>query len=58
MRTAVALGIAADAASSDPSIAAGARDAFMLANRILGTVVGETLGYLLTAGLRIARIDP
>ena len=43
-------GFAADAASSDPTIAAGARDSFLLAHRVLGTVVGETLGYLLTAG--------
>ena len=42
-------GFAADAASSDPTIAAGARDSFLLAHRVLGTVVGETLGYLLTA---------
>ena len=42
-------GFAADAASSDPAIAAAARDSFLLAHRILGTVVGETLGYLLTA---------
>ena len=42
-------GFAADAASSDPAIAAGARDSFLLAHRVLGTVVGETFGYLLTA---------
>jgi hypothetical protein len=42
-------GFAADAASSDPAVAAGARDSFLLAHRLLGTVVGETLGYLLTA---------
>jgi hypothetical protein len=42
-------GFAADAASSDPAVAAGARDSFLLAHRILGTIVGETLGYLLTA---------
>ena len=42
-------GFAADAASTDPTIAAGARDSFLLAHRILGTVVGETLGYMLTA---------
>jgi hypothetical protein len=40
---------AADAASTDPAVAAGARDSFLLAHRLLGTVVGETLGYLLTA---------
>jgi hypothetical protein len=42
-------GFAANAASSDPATAAAARDSFLLAHRILGTVVGETLGYLLTA---------
>jgi Domain of unknown function (DUF4386) len=42
-------GFAADASSSDPAIAAGARDSFLLAHRIIGTVVGETFGYLLTA---------
>jgi hypothetical protein len=42
-------GFAADATSSDPTIAAGARDSFLLAHRVLGTVVGETFGYLLTA---------
>ena len=35
--------------SSDPTVAAGARDSFLLAHRVLGTVMGETLGYLLTA---------
>jgi hypothetical protein len=43
-------GFAADASSSDPKVAAGARDSFLLAHRFLGTLVGETLGYLLTAG--------
>ena len=42
-------GFAADAASGDPTVAAGARDSFLLAHRLLGTVVGETFGYLLTA---------
>jgi hypothetical protein len=42
-------GFAADATSTDPIIATGARDSFLLAHRILGTAVGETLGYLLTA---------
>ena len=42
-------GFAADASSSDPTVAAGARDTFLLAHRVLGTVVGETFGYLLTA---------
>jgi hypothetical protein len=40
---------AADAASPDPAVAAASRDSFLLAHRILGTAVGETLGYLLTA---------
>jgi Domain of unknown function (DUF4386) len=40
---------AADAASGDPAVGAGARDSFLLAHRVLGTVVGETFGYLLTA---------
>jgi hypothetical protein len=42
-------GFAADAASPDPAVAAAARDSFLLAHRLLGTVLGETLGYLLTA---------
>jgi Domain of unknown function (DUF4386) len=42
-------GFAADASSSDPIVAAGARDSFLLAHRVLGTLVGETFGYLLTA---------
>jgi hypothetical protein len=42
-------GFAADATSADPAVAAAARDSFLLAHRLLGTVVGETLGYLLTA---------
>ena len=41
--------IRSQCASSDPATAAAARDSFLLAHRILGTVVGETLGYLLTA---------
>jgi hypothetical protein len=40
---------AADATSSDPEMAASARAAFELAHHVLGTFVGETLGYLLTA---------
>jgi hypothetical protein len=40
---------AADATSSDPSVAASALDSFATANRILGTTIGETLGYALTA---------
>ena len=42
-------GFAAGAASSDPTVAAGARDSFLLAHRLIGTVVGETFGYFLTA---------
>ena len=42
-------GFAADAASADPAVAAAARDSFVLAHRILGNLIGETLGYLFTA---------
>jgi uncharacterized protein DUF4386 len=42
-------GYASDAASADPAVAAGARDSFSTASDILGTAIGETLGYLLTA---------
>jgi hypothetical protein len=42
-------GYAADAASSNPGVAADARDSFTTASDILGTAIGETLGYLLTA---------
>ena len=42
-------GFAADASSPDPATAAAARDSFVLAHRILGNLIGETLGYLLTA---------
>jgi hypothetical protein len=42
-------GYAADAASSDPAVAAAARDSFTTASDILGTAIGETLGYFLTA---------
>lgn len=42
-------GYAADAASADPGVAAAARDAFTTASDVLGTAIGETLGYLLTA---------
>jgi hypothetical protein len=42
-------GYASDAASSDAGVAAAARDSFTTASDILGTAVGETLGYLLTA---------
>ncbi|MDD7920198.1 DUF4386 family protein [Actinomycetospora callitridis] len=43
-------GWAAAAAGDDPAAAAAARDAFGTAHRVLGTLVGETGGYLLTAG--------
>jgi hypothetical protein len=42
-------GYASDAASGSASVAAGARDSFTTASDILGTAIGETLGYLLTA---------
>jgi hypothetical protein len=42
-------GFAADATSSDPGVAAAARDSFETAHRILGNLIGETFGYLLTA---------
>jgi hypothetical protein len=42
-------GYASDAASSNPGIAADARDSFTTVGDILGTAIGETLGYLLTA---------
>jgi hypothetical protein len=43
-------GFAASAASSDPTTAAQGRDAFETAHLLLGNVVGETFGYVLTAG--------
>jgi hypothetical protein len=42
-------GYASDADSGNPGIANAARDSFTTANDILGTGIGETLGYLLTA---------
>jgi hypothetical protein len=42
-------GYAADATSSDATIAAAGRDAFETAHQILGNLIGETFGYLLTA---------
>jgi hypothetical protein len=42
-------GYAADAASSSSAVAANGRDSFSTASDILGTAIGETLGYLLTA---------
>jgi hypothetical protein len=45
-------GYASDAASGNAGVAAAARDSFTTASDILGTAVGETLGYLLTATWR------
>jgi hypothetical protein len=42
-------GYAADAASNDAATAAAARDSFANANLLLGNIIGETLGYILTA---------
>ena len=42
-------GFAADATSTDPAVAAQARESFELAHRVLGNLIGETFGYLLTA---------
>jgi hypothetical protein len=42
-------GYAADAASSDPTLAAAGRDSFDTAHQVLGHLIGETFGYLLTA---------
>jgi hypothetical protein len=42
-------GFAEDAVSTDPATAAAARDSFETAHRVLGTIIGETFGYLLTA---------
>ena len=42
-------GFAADASSPDPATAAAARDSFVLVHRVLGNLIGETLGYLFTA---------
>ena len=42
-------GYAADAAGGNADVAAAARDSFSTANDVLGTAIGETLGYLLTA---------
>jgi hypothetical protein len=40
---------ATDATSSDPAAAEAARDSFETAHRVLGNIIGETFGYLLTA---------
>ena len=42
-------GYASDAASSNPAIAHDARDTFTTVSNLLGTAIGETLGYALTA---------
>ena len=42
-------GYASDAVSGDAAAAAAARDSFTTASDILGTAIGETVGYLLTA---------
>ncbi len=42
-------GYAADATSPEASVASAARDSFTTAHHLLGNVVGETLGYSLTA---------
>jgi hypothetical protein len=42
-------GYASDAASSNAGVAQSARDSFTTVSDILGTGIGETLGYLLTA---------
>jgi hypothetical protein len=42
-------GFASDATGGDAGVAADARDAFTTAGDVLGTAIGETLGYLLTA---------
>ena len=42
-------GYAAHAASTDPATATAARDSFDTANEVLGTVIGESFGYVLTA---------
>jgi len=42
-------GFASDAVSGNPATAAAAADHFHTASTILGTVIGETFGYLLTA---------
>jgi hypothetical protein len=42
-------GYASDAASANAAVAADGRDAFTTASDILGTGLGETVGYLLTA---------
>ena len=53
-------GFAADAASTDPAVAGAARDHFETAHNLLGHLVGETFGYVLTAAwtlLVLAALD-
>ena len=50
-------GYASDAAGGDAAVAAAARDSFTTASNILGTAVGETLGYLLTASWTVLVIS-
>jgi hypothetical protein len=42
-------GFAADAASTDPSVAASGVHSFEVAHKVLGNLIGETFGYILTA---------
>jgi hypothetical protein len=42
-------GYASDAASANAGVAEAARDSFTTASNLLGTALGETVGYLLTA---------
>jgi len=42
-------GYASDAVGGNAAVAAAARDSFTTASDILGTAIGETVGYLLTA---------
>jgi hypothetical protein len=42
-------GYAADATSADPTVAAAARSSFSTVHHLLGNIVGETMGYSLTA---------
>jgi hypothetical protein len=42
-------GYASDAASSSTGVASSARDSFTTVSDVLGTAIGETAGYLLTA---------
>lgn len=46
-------GFAADAADTDPSVASAGREHFETAHQVLGTLIGETMGYALTAAWTI-----